>query len=123
MTDLLHWKEGLRDLGCTYHKTTQFKDEGGNVQIDVFIMPKIIGKRPIAITIGRYFADGTNMKERLELKKVDEANIAGPKLHLALLAVGCQEHEAALYSQSTVEYLISESAILTSVLRGQRNEQ
>ena len=123
MANRLYWSEGKKEYGCTYHKTSRFKDEHGNVQIDVFVMPKIVSNRPIAITVGRYFTDETSVKEQLELKEVDEASTAGEKLHSALRTVSCQEHEAALYSKSTVEFLIAESAILASVLREARNEQ
>ena len=48
------WKPGPKTLGCVYHMRGIHPSAGDSLVVDVFIMPRLAGRRPVAVTIGRY---------------------------------------------------------------------
>lgn len=72
---VLHWGRGPHRLGCVYHQqgVCRFGDDA--VIADVFVMPKIIKVRPIAITIGRYRKSKAIAKQKWQLR--DPKALAG----------------------------------------------
>ena len=107
---ILRWSEGPKERRCVYHKrgTCRFGDD--SVVVDVFVMPRIIKARPIAITIGRY----RNYKpaqptEQWQLKSPDRIVGCHVEASARLLRVGLPQVLAGSLGRQ-VEALLSREA-------------
>lgn len=85
----LRWSDGPKQRGCVYHKrgTCRFLDD--SIVVDVFVMPRIVKARPIAITIGRYRdCKPVAPKEQRQLRSLDRIAGANVEVSSALQRLG-----------------------------------
>src|SRR5262245_61915782 len=74
----LHWKPGPKTLGCVYHPRGVYKRPAADsLVVDVFIMPRIARKRPVAVTVGRYRNYKPVSKREWQLRSPKSADGAG----------------------------------------------
>src|SRR6187401_1141642 len=110
------WKSGPKTLGCVYHMRGIHLSAGDSLIIDVFIMPRLARRRPVAVTIGRY----RDFKpiEKHEWQLADPKKSAGSAAEIArfLEAVGASADLAKALGIDAERFLASKSAALKRVL-------
>ena len=113
---MLHWGPGPHRLGCVYHQqgVCRFGDDA--VIADVFVMPKIIKVRPIAITIGRYRKSKAIAKQKWHLRDPKALAGVGAKAAEMFEAIGVREDLAADLGHNVEELLARESESLVRIL-------
>jgi hypothetical protein len=115
---MLRWSAGPTKLGCIYHQRGVRRFGEDSLVVDVFVMPKIFRRRPIAITIGRYRDYKPVAKREWQLADPrDRGNVAE---HIAELfeSVGAQKALAKQLGSDVEQLLGREATKLAGILGG-----
>jgi len=51
---MLRWRPGPKRKGCVYHQQGIDRLRDDDLVVDIFVMPSIVKRRPVAITVGVY---------------------------------------------------------------------
>ena len=113
---MIRWSPGPKDRGCIYHQRGVVRMAGDSFVADVFVMPRIAARRPIAITVGRYRDYKPISKEEWQLCDASEAHAAAEKLISMFLEVGTPPGVAATLGLEVQGLLGREGAALTKAL-------
>ena len=113
---MMSWERGPKRLGCVYHQRAVRRADGDSIVVDVFIMPRIARRRPIAITIGRYRNYKAVVKAEWQLRQPEEVASAGQQLAALFAKVGASEALATEFIADVREFILRESATLRKTL-------
>jgi hypothetical protein len=113
----LHWTPGPKKLGCVYHQRGVCPRLGGeSLVVDVFVMPRIARKRPVALTVCRYRNYRPALKREWQLR--DPKNTSGVAIEVAGLfeQVGAPSTVAVALGTDVERFLVREARTLQKVL-------
>ena len=113
---MLRWGDGPKKLGCVYHKRGIRAMKGEHLVVDVFIMPRLLRKRPIAITVGRYRDYKSIAKKDWQMRTPIEAVGSSDGLSRLFEGIGVPKVTALALAAEVGEFLTLESEALRSVL-------
>lgn len=113
---MIRWSPGPKERGCIYHQRGVYRLGGASIVADVFVMPRIASRRPIAITIGRYRDYRPISKAEWQLTNSSEARSAANKLVSMFEQVGTPPGVAATLGRDVQELLVREAPALTKAL-------
>lgn len=99
-----------------YHQRAVQQGVGDSLVIDVFVMPSIAARRPIAVTIGRYRDGKALVKVQWQLRRPDDAAGSGPALAALFEKVGASAKLAADFAVEVQRFMGKEAAHLETVL-------
>jgi hypothetical protein len=114
---MLTWREGPRDAGCVYHKKAAFRSAVGLGQVDVFVMPRIKAKRPIAITINVGLRGDRHRRLKGSLAGPDAALSLEKRLTPRLEAIGIGAGQAAALVHDIIGFIASQGNALYRALK------
>ncbi len=116
--NLLRWYEGPKKMGCVYHKRGVCRLGNGRLVVDVFVMPSIVKRRPIAITIGLYAEGGrATLKRQCRLKGTDQINGSSLALADEFLLLGISDDRQVYLAEEVENFLARENVTLKRVLK------
>lgn len=116
----LQWEEGPKNRGCSYHQLARFHSAFASGQLDVFVMPRIATRRPIAITINvRTLARKRTLKGSIATSK--EATSLGSRLTPRLVGLGWSEERAGRLSDALTTFILGHAIEIDAALSGARH--
>jgi hypothetical protein len=113
---MMRWQAGPKNFGCVYHQRAVRPAGEDSVVVDVFIMPKILRRRPIAVTIGRYRNYKAVAKADWQLRRPEDASEAGAELTGLFEKIGVPPGTAADLAAETQRFIKQEASSLAQVL-------
>lgn len=113
---MMSWKRGPKRLGCVYHQRAVRRVGDDSMVVDVFVMPRIARRRPIAVTIGRYRNYRAVVKAEWQLRQPEEVASADQQLAAPFAKVGASEAQATELIADVREFILRESATLRKTL-------
>lgn len=118
---MLHWSDGPQARGCLYHKRGIRKRDAESIVVDIFVMPSIVKRRPVAVTVGRYRDYKPVIKEQSQLEHPgDMPSIAA--LGVLLQNVGVPVEDVPRVIEQIKHVLTTEAAIIQQALRLARDQ-
>lgn len=113
---MISWKAGPKRLGCVYHQRAVHNVGGDSIVVDVFIMPRIARRRPIAVTIGRFRNYRAVVKAEWQLRQPEE--VANATDHLAALfsKAGVSEAVSVALAGDVRDFILREAPRLKKAL-------
>lgn len=112
------WSDGPKRLGCVYHQRGVRKFGADSIVADVFVMPRIARRRPIAVTIGRYRNYKPITKVEWQLRQPEEAMNAAERFAELFGKVGVQFEIAAELADELRDFILREATVLKKTLAG-----
>ena len=114
--DMIRWSSGPKERGCIYHQRGVVRMASDSLVADVFVMPRIVARRPIAITIGRYREYKPVAKAEWQLRDVTEAQTAAGKFTSMFVEVGAPQGVASKLGLEVQDLVLREAPALTKAL-------
>ena len=112
----MRWSDGPKNFGCVYHQRGVCKHAGDSILADVFIMPRIASRRPIAVTIGRYRDYKPVSKREWQLRDPSTAAKFRAKVSSLFEEVGASTTIAQQLGAEVCAFLVQQSSTLKAVL-------
>lgn len=113
---MIRWSQGPKERGCVYHQRGVYRLAGDSLVADVFVMPRIAARRPIAITIGRYREYKPISKSEWQLSDSTEAQTAAKQLASMFEEVGAPPEVASILGRDVQGLLVREAPALAEAL-------
>src|SRR5207247_1867079 len=114
---MIRWQPGPKKLGCVYHQRGVHPLKGESLVVDVFIMPRIARRRPIAVTIGRYRNYKPVAKREWHLQDPDKHAGVATEVSVLVERVGATPDVAATLGGEVERFLAREAKTLRGILR------
>lgn len=116
MAAMFTWKPGPKTLGCVYHMRGVYPLAGDSLIGDVFIMPRLAQRRPVAVTIGRYRNYKPVKKCEWHLKDPTKSDGSASDITRLLESVGAPPDLAKQLGADVERFLAAKSVTLKKVL-------
>jgi hypothetical protein len=113
---MLRWAEGPRKLGCVYHKRGICALDQDSLVVDIFIMPSLVRRRPIAITLGRYRNYRAIERVQWALQSPDDLSPVSRNVPAILANMGVRAEEITMLTHDIEQLLLQEQGTLRDVL-------
>jgi hypothetical protein len=113
---MLRWRQGPQRKGCVYHQQGIDRHRDDDLVIDIFVMPSIVKRRPVAITIGLYRNFKPVKKIQWQVRRPSEIGPAHGVLVGLLEQLGLPSPTATAHASSVERFVEGAAASIEAAL-------